>query len=280
MTIRFTCSCGQKLRVTDERAGTQGVCPRCGGEIVVPSPWKGADPIRIDKADVEGQMLGAPIMSPADTPSDRSEPNADVPESFPIGVMLANRRVAGKTCSICQTSIQLGEQVQVCESCSLPFHSSCWQENEGCGTYGCERASSGIAHSSDADLRLDGEHWTEDAPLMCAQCDHLNQASTAYCSSCGMALGAATAHPERPQPVTGSMGRRYAENKEPWVALILSLFIVGLGQFYNGDPKKGVLMMIGTMVTVAMFSVVPWFVIGIWSAIDAYQVAAGKEPLW
>ena len=33
-------------------------------------------------------------------------------------------------------------------------------------------------------------------------------------------------------------GRRYAEGKNPAVALILSLFITGVGQLYNGDIKK------------------------------------------
>ena len=51
--------------------------------------------------------------------------------------MRANRRYAGRICSICQAQIQFGEQLRFCEQCQSPFHQACWEENRGCGTYGC-----------------------------------------------------------------------------------------------------------------------------------------------
>ena len=75
-------------------------------------------------------------------------------------------------------------------------------------------------------------------------------------------------------------GRRYAEAKSPPVALILSLLIVGLGQFYNGDMKKGAVMLGGAVIGGAVTLGLVWIGMMIWSAIDAYQVAVQKSPLW
>lgn len=62
----------------------------------------------------------------------------------------------------------------------------------------------------------------------------------------------------------------YAKRKEPALALVLSIFLPGVGQLYNGDVGKGIAMMLG-------FWILIWFGIGIgfwiWSMIDAYQSA-------
>lgn len=61
-----------------------------------------------------------------------------------------------------------------------------------------------------------------------------------------------------------------AASKSPGVALLLSFFISGAGQMYNGQVGKGILMLI--------FTIVLWFVllgwtIWIWSMVDAYSTA-------
>lgn len=64
----------------------------------------------------------------------------------------------------------------------------------------------------------------------------------------------------------------------PILALFLSLIIPGVGQFYNSDVKKG-LVMLG----VALFGswlVLPWLGMAIWGAIDAWQVASGTGRRW
>lgn len=58
--------------------------------------------------------------------------------------------------------------------------------------------------------------------------------------------------------------------KSPGLALVLSFFICGVGQMYNGQVGKGIGMLV--------FCVVLWFVllgwvIWIWSMIDAYSTA-------
>lgn len=42
----------------------------------------------------------------------------------------------GKICPYCKTAIH-AEEVKVCGTCSMPHHLACWQENQGCTTFGC-----------------------------------------------------------------------------------------------------------------------------------------------
>ncbi len=98
-----------------------------------------ADRIRINKEDLRGAVRpnqagsrnGRRVRSP-------KHRGGSLPGIPPRGTMRANRRIAGKKCPICQDEIHFREQVQICAHCRLPFHTSCWDENGGCGTYGCE----------------------------------------------------------------------------------------------------------------------------------------------
>ncbi len=44
-------------------------------------------------------------------------------------------------CTICHTKIDQGDPVTQCEQCKQDYHSSCWTELGGCGTYGCVKAA-------------------------------------------------------------------------------------------------------------------------------------------
>ena len=65
-----------------------------------------------------------------------------------------------------------------------------------------------------------------------------------------------------------------AAPKSPGVALLLSLLICGVGQMYNGQVGKGILMLIGCILLWLAF--LGW-IIWIWSMIDAYQTAKGMN---
>ena len=69
-------------------------------------------------------------------------------------------------------------------------------------------------------------------------------------------------------------------DKSPVLAVVLSCVIVGLGQFYNGDWKKGLLMLVGTLVLSAATGGVAWLGFALWSAIDAYMVTKGSGKRW
>jgi TM2 domain-containing membrane protein YozV len=64
------------------------------------------------------------------------------------------------------------------------------------------------------------------------------------------------------------------------LAAILSAVIVGVGQFYNGDVKKGAIMLVGAVILGAATAGALWLALAIWSAIDAYQVANGTGKMW
>jgi TM2 domain-containing membrane protein YozV len=61
-----------------------------------------------------------------------------------------------------------------------------------------------------------------------------------------------------------------AHPKSAGFALLLSLLICGVGQMYNGQVAKGILMLIGCAV---LWIVLLGWVIWIWSMVDAYQTA-------
>lgn len=66
-------------------------------------------------------------------------------------------------------------------------------------------------------------------------------------------------------------------DKSPFLAAILSLFIVGVGQMYNGEVGKGFLMLFGCIL---LWTVMLGWIINIWAIIDAYSVANRKRDAY
>jgi TM2 domain-containing membrane protein YozV len=72
-----------------------------------------------------------------------------------------------------------------------------------------------------------------------------------------------------------------------WEAAILSLMVVGLGQIYNGETRKGLAFMLAVLITSIGLALVDAlaiaYVIGfcfnIYTANDAYEVAKSKEKI-
>ncbi|HMI93863.1 MAG TPA: hypothetical protein VK509_20960 [Polyangiales bacterium] len=93
--------------------------------------------------------------------------------------------------------------------------------------------------------------------------------------------GVAVVHtPQATSRVGSTRSKALAVDKNPAVAMVLSLVFIGAGQLYNGDVKKGLVMFFGAVllaVPTGGFAVLGCWV---WSGIDAYQVATGKWSLW
>jgi TM2 domain-containing membrane protein YozV len=68
--------------------------------------------------------------------------------------------------------------------------------------------------------------------------------------------------------------------KSPGLAVILSLVIIGTGQFYNGDIGKGIVMLLMAIILVPITAGVLWLPIAIWSAVDAYSSAKNPAKRW
>lgn len=150
--------------------------------------------------------------------------------------------------------------------------------------------------------------------MYCSRCGSPNADGARFCEKCGMTLGAAAAasasgsapaasdpapqwQPPPQQPPyyadprmrggatfpTAPGGKVYATGKSPFVAVLLSFFIPGVGQFYNGDAKKGGLMLGGLVLSIilagVLIGIIGIFAVWIWSMVDAYNVASGKTPL-
>lgn len=124
--------------------------------------------------------------------------------------------------------------------------------------------------------------------MFCSACGASNDATAKFCRACGVALGSVPVPPpEQRDPGTMRDGGRRPPNghhhptgKNPALAAVLSAVIVGVGQFYNGDMKKGAVMLIGAVILGAATAGVLWLALAIWSAIDAYQVAKGTGKMW
>lgn len=48
-----------------------------------------------------------------------------------------SKKYFGKTCPYCKTPLLETDVVAVCGTCDMPHHLSCWQDNQGCTTFGC-----------------------------------------------------------------------------------------------------------------------------------------------
>ena len=77
MTIRYTCpGCGSLLKIKDELAGTDGKCPKCKSEFVVPDPEPDVEAAEHetsrDVAPVEAPVLAAePVTKAAPKPAEK-----------------------------------------------------------------------------------------------------------------------------------------------------------------------------------------------------------------
>ncbi len=73
--------------------------------------------------------------------------------------------------------------------------------------------------------------------------------------------------------------------KNSGVAAVLSFFISGLGQIYNGQITKGlfivVVQAINLALTVILIGWIPFAIVWVWAIFDAYSVAerinAGRQ---
>ena len=85
--------------------------------------------------------------------------------------------------------------------------------------------------------------------MFCEQCGAQNEDSARFCEKCGEAIRPPAAKvPVKPELVGVRVAdKKYAEGKQPMLAVVLSL-LPGLGQLYNGDVKKGIVIIVGVVV--------------------------------
>jgi len=103
-----------------------------------------------------------------------------------------------------------------------------------------------------------------------------------FCPTCGKTLQYENAEicPNCGVRVQGQSALINGE-KSPGIAALLSFVFTGLGQVYNGDFKRGVLFLVGTLIGLCFF-VIPGVIIWLYGIYDAYSMAkkmnAGEIP--
>lgn len=87
----------------------------------------------------------------------------------------------GGHCVYCQSAIQEGDPSTACPDCAAVYHAECWEENGGCGVYGCTRTPETEARSA---LEIPASHWGSD-DKQCPACNATIRAAAVRCRHCG-----------------------------------------------------------------------------------------------
>lgn len=135
--------------------------------------------------------------------------------------------------------------------------------------------------------------------MFCSQCGAENPDGARFCGKCGAPMAASAPAPApavaetvrgmgggaaTPDPVVaqrvGGFETAAPAGKTPWVATLLSFFISGLGQVYNGDFKKGAVMFVAAVAGIFFTGGLATLAVWVWSMVDGWQVAAGKMRPW
>ena len=99
----------------------------------------------------------------------------------------------------------------------------------------------------------------------CSNCGEEIDIDAEICPKCGVRVKAPT------------VGEKKVGEKNPVLAAILSFLIVGLGQIYNGEIRKGIILIIAYVISIALCFVyvglilVP--ILWIYGIYDAYTTA-------
>ncbi|MFA0782122.1 hypothetical protein, partial [Fervidibacter sacchari] len=93
-----------------------------------------------------------------------------------------------------------------------------------------------------------------------------------HCPNCGQLIHRQVAHRQ-----VSAKGQREQKmivgEKNPVVAGLLSFLIVGLGQIYNGQVAKGLVLLVSAIVLGVLTACIGWLVVAVVSIVDAVMIA-------
>ena len=79
-------------------------------------------------------------------------------------------------CPICCSEITAEDESITCIDCKTRYHEECWNDNNGCATYGCK---------SSKNIDVHAQHDNGQPKIPCPWCHTLLLPKTVICSSCG-----------------------------------------------------------------------------------------------
>ena len=91
------------------------------------------------------------------------------------------RSDVGTTCPYCQGALEPDADEVACTVCGARHHAECWQENNGCGMYGCT-AAPGIEQRQPIETPV--SYWGQEHKA-CPKCGEQIMATALRCRHCG-----------------------------------------------------------------------------------------------
>ncbi|MEA4957913.1 hypothetical protein SDC9_32104 [bioreactor metagenome] len=113
----------------------------------------------------------------------------------------------------------------------------------------------------------------------CPNCGKKLEEESDFCSNCGTKISSEKVdNTEKGNESTYEQTKVYVKDeKSPGLAAVLSFLIIGLGQIYNGEIAKGLILLVVSYICVALFFLIipPIIAVILWiyAIYDAYNTA-------
>lgn len=121
--------------------------------------------------------------------------------------------------------------------------------------------------------KLDKSEVIETVQNQPVQNKEVSGQNTKFCSNCGSKIDVKA----EICPKCGVRVGVTSEIKSPFLALILSFLFPGLGQFYNGHSKKGIILIVAAIVSIILYifliGLILYFLVWVYGLYDAYKSA-------
>lgn len=136
------------------------------------------------------------------------------------------------------------------------------------------------ANTPKVDLNTKSKETSPDEPIVCLKCGWKNNPKQNFCIKCGFNMS----H-KNPDVHTAfkqenfNPSEMYAVNKSPNIAILLSIVLPGVGQLYNGDNVKGIILLLIWLFLGFPSLGILWIACWIYGLVDAYNVSSRKKPL-
>lgn len=142
-------------------------------------------------------------------------------------------------CPVCCTPIQPEDDKFVCPDCKMMYHKDCWNDNNGCATYGCH--SAGCLNPPPLKVDVSGTNSSitgGEAPntrgaggVVCPKCHTQLASGTTFCWSCGNDVANVTKNSDDYLSTTGKV--------ITWLSIMFLPFsIIVVGILYYSWRKR------------------------------------------